>query len=125
MGICGNKKLFFFFFFSLWRCFVLAKFFLLNIVCLHWTFICVDFLLHFFFFISHAVQLLDARRTKVCPLSAACLFFFSAQPHFPMCFDCVCLCLHLSLLLADAVILFTKPIHSFICKNKVLVCVKL
>lgn len=29
---------------------MLAKFFLLNIVCLHWTFICVDFLLHFFFF---------------------------------------------------------------------------
>lgn len=77
-----------------------------------------------FSFISHAVQLLDARRTKVCPLFAARLFC-SAQPHPLVCLSVsvsVCIC---SLLLADAVILFTKPVHSFICKNKVLVCVYL
>lgn len=103
---------------------MLIKFFLLNILCLHWTFRCVDFLLHFFFFsISHAVQLLDARRTKVCLLFAARLFH-SAQPPLPLCLS---VCLHPPLfpLLADAVILFTKPVHSFICKNKVLVCVYL
>lgn len=100
-----------------------VKFFLLNILCLHWTFLYVDFLLHFFF-ISHAVQLLDARRTKVCPLFAACLFY-SAQPARLVCLNVlVCVSIY-SLLLAEAVILFTKPVHSFIYKkiNKVLVCV--
>lgn len=92
-----------------------VKFFLLNILCLHWTFLCVDFLLHFFF-VYHAVQLLDARRTKVCPLFAACLFC-SVQPHLLVCLSVfVCACIY-SLLLADAVILFTKPVHSFICKK--------
>lgn len=97
-----------------------VKFFLLNILCLHWTFLYVDFLLHFFF-ISHAVQLLDARRTKVCLLFAACLLSFPC----PSCLNVlVCVSIY-SLLLAEAVILFTKPVHSFIYKkkNKVLVCV--
>lgn len=93
---------------------MLIKFFLLNILCLHWTFLSVDFLLRFFF-ISHAVQLLDARRTKVCSLCSLFVLRCIASP--PCVFECVVCVSIYSLLLAEAVILFTKPVRSFICKK--------
>lgn len=82
------------------------QFFLLNLLCLHLTFIYVD-LLHFF--IYHAVQFLDARRTKVCPLFAVNLFF---KIQYCLLWGFFCL------LVRDTVILFTKHVHSFSCQKK-------
>lgn len=74
---------------------MLVKFFPLNIVCLHWTFLCVDFLLHFFFFSFPMLfsYWMPEEPRFVHSLQLVC--FSSAQPYFPMCFECVCLCLHL------------------------------
>lgn len=103
---------FLFFVFLLWRYFMLIKFFLLYILGLHWIFLCVDFCFIFFFHFPCCAVTGCQKDQGLSALHG--LFVLPGTASRPRVSKRVCVCI-CSLLLAETVILFTKPVHSFIC----------
>ena len=94
---------------------MLIKFFLLNILCLHWTFLCVDFLLHFFFSFPMLFSYWMPEEPRfVHSLQLICSALHSLLSCVSVSVS-VCIC---PLLLADAVILITKPGTALFVKIK-------